>query len=832
MRDLSEIKHTWIALPLNESNDVDKIKTNNQMSKTLLSRIKPLTTPPLSHSPITPTLKKQVNDTVHLLRTNPNWSNLLDEDDDQQLLDISPFVFDRIRDVEAGVKLFDWLSNRKKDELFANGFACSSFLRLLARHRVFNEIDYVLGNLRKENVKVTLEALSHVLHAYAESGRLDKALEVYEYVIELYDSVPDVIACNSLLSLLVKRKRLGDARKVYDEMRERGDNYSTCILLKGMCSEGKVEEGRKLIEERWGKGCVPNMVFYNTIISGYCKMGDVEKASLVFKELKSKGFMPTLETFGAMINGFCKKGDFTASDRLLKEVKQRGLVVSVWFLNNIMDAKYRHGSKVEVSESIRWIVANGCKPDIATYNILINRLCKEGRMEDAVGVLDEAAKKGLVLNNITYAPLIQGYCRVKEYDIASKLLLQMVERGCKPDIVTYGILIHGLVASGHMDDAVKMKGKMIERGVSPDAAIYNMLMSGLCKRGGFSSAKLLFLEMLDRNISPDAYVYATLIDGFIRSGDFEEAKKVSSLSIEKGVKVDVVHHNAMIKGFCRSGMLNEALMCMNRMTEERLVPDEFTYSTIIDGYVKQQDMTTALKIFRDMGKTKCKPNVVTYSSLVNGFCCQGDFKRAEETFKEMQSCGLVPNVVTYTTLIRSFAKDGSTLGKAVYYWELMLRNKCVPNEVTFNCLLEGFVKKESGEVVSEPSNEGERSLFLEFFYKLKSDGWSDHAAAYNSVIASLSVHGMVKTACRFQDRMVKKGFSPDPVSSVAILHGFCVVGNSKQWKNSVFCDLDEKGLEVAARYSLILERHFPQAVTSEASSMLHLMAKTHRHQKT
>ncbi|KAJ4917849.1 Pentatricopeptide repeat-containing protein [Raphanus sativus] len=539
------------------------------MSKTLLSRIKPLTTPPLSHSPITPKLKKQVNDTVHLLKTNPNWPNLLDDDDDQQLLlHISPLLFDRIHDdVETGVKLFDWLSNRRKDELFSNGHACSSFLKLLARHRVFDEIEDVLGNL---NVKVTHEALSYVLYAYAESGRLERALEVYEYVIESYDYVPDVIACNSLLSLLVKRKRLGDARKVYDEMRERADNYSTCILLKGMCGEGKVEEGRKLIEERWGKGCVPNIVFYNTIIGGYCKRGEVEKASLVFKELKSKGFMPTLETFGAMINGFCKKGDFAASDGLLKEVRERGLVVSVWFLNSIMDAKYMHGSKVEVSESMRWIVANGCRPDIATYNILINRLCKEGRMEDAVGVLDEAAKKGLVLNNRTYGPLIQGYCNIKEYEIASKLLLQMAERGCRPDIVTYGILIHGLVASGHMDDAVMMKAKMIDRGVSPDAAIYNMLMSGLCKRGGFLSAKLLFLEMLDRNISPDAYVYATLIDGFIRSGDFEEAKKIFSLSIEKGVKVDVVHHNAMIKGFCRSGMLNEALMCMKRMAEEIL----------------------------------------------------------------------------------------------------------------------------------------------------------------------------------------------------------------------------------------------------------------------
>ncbi|KAJ4978864.1 hypothetical protein NE237_009644 [Protea cynaroides] len=42
------------------------------------------------------------------------------------------------------------------------------------------------------------------------------------------------------------------------------DNYNTCIMVRGLCREGQVEEGRKLIEDRWGKGCIPNVVFYNT----------------------------------------------------------------------------------------------------------------------------------------------------------------------------------------------------------------------------------------------------------------------------------------------------------------------------------------------------------------------------------------------------------------------------------------------------------------------------------------------------------------------------------------------------------------------------------------
>ena len=63
--------------------------------------------------------------------------------------------------------------------------------------------------------------------------------------------------------------------------------------------------------------------------------------------------------------------------------------------------------KVEVVESIQWIIANGCKPDIATYQ--------------------ENWK------------LLLGFWMKQERKVASKFLLQMAEKGCKPDTVTYGI---------------------------------------------------------------------------------------------------------------------------------------------------------------------------------------------------------------------------------------------------------------------------------------------------------------------------------------------------------------------------------------------------------
>ncbi|KAL0007110.1 hypothetical protein SO802_008612 [Lithocarpus litseifolius] len=263
--------------------------------------------------------------------------------------DFAHFVLDRIHDVELGLKFLDWASKRPYS-CSLNGSAYSSLLTLSARFKVFSEIELVLERMKLEELKPTCEALSVVIQAYADSGLVDKAVELYYVVGEIHNCVPSVFACNSSLNVLVKHQRIETARQVYDKMLENScvDNCSTCIMVRGLCKDGKVKEGRELIEDRWGEGCIPSVVFYNTLIDGYCNKGEFESANGLFKELELKGFLPSLETYGVMINGFCKKGDFEAIDRLLLEMKERGLKVNARAYNNIIDARYKHGCTVKV----------------------------------------------------------------------------------------------------------------------------------------------------------------------------------------------------------------------------------------------------------------------------------------------------------------------------------------------------------------------------------------------------------------------------------------------------------------------------------------------------
>ncbi|KAL3639706.1 hypothetical protein CASFOL_014674 [Castilleja foliolosa] len=800
------------------------------MSKALLSLIKPRHHPqpkfrPPSKTIITPHIRKFAYEVCEILKTqDKKWEETLQNrffEEEIAPSEVAHLVFDKIPDCESGLKFFTFLS---QNSLSLDGFAYSSLLKLLARYKLFEEIDNVLSDCTNSEDKLpTRDALGFVIRSYAESGLVSKALDLYFLVLKHFSEVPHVSACNSLLDGLVKDDNMKAAWNVFDEMSKRDDcvdNYSVCIMVKGLCKEGKVERGRKLIEKKWGKNCIPNIVFYNTLINGYCKCGNINTAYGLLEELKMKGFLPTHETYGSIINGFCRKSDFKKVDGILKEMESSGLKIDVRVYNNILDAKYKYGFFDEALKTMRKMVEKGIDLDIVTYNTLISNACKDGKVLEAEKLLEEVINSRLVPNKLSFTPLIHAYCREGEFDRASSLLVRMTEHGQKPDLTTYGGLIHGLVASGEIEAALMIKNKIIEKELlSLDACIYNILMNGLCKAGNFADAKQLLGEMLGFNISPDAYVYATLVDGYIRNGNFDDAKNFFDDIIKRGIDPGLVGYNAMIKGYCKFGKMKDAISCIKKMIKKNIFPDKFTYSTVIDGYVKQNDLYGALAVFCHALKLSYAPNVITCTSLISGFCNLRDFDGAEIFFKGIQNNGIIPNVVTYTVFIGSCCKDDK-IGKASSFFEQMLTSKCDPNDVTFHYLVNGLSNNVNR--INSEYDQDNKPMILDIFGRIISDGYQSISAAYVSIVACLCLKGMLRNALLLIDKMLRKGFVLDSVSLAALLHGVCLVGRSKEFRGIVGkLEFVELKVDVALKYLSLFKRYSNHEATTEASRVLH-----------
>ncbi|EEC67631.1 hypothetical protein OsI_35025 [Oryza sativa Indica Group] len=554
--------------------------TGRWILERLLPRITPLPRRRLrrSHSPnplISPAVAASLAGVLATRSTNPTWARSLAALLPSPLSDAHlAAAVSSLPDPDLALALLSWSQSPDHHEALpgpATPLAHSALLRLLARSRRFDAVDDTLQSMSLAGAAPTRACLGALVAAYADAGMLGKATDMCERLREQYGSLPEVTHCNRLLKLLVEQRRWDDARKLYDEMlgEDSGaDNYSTCVLVRGLCLEGRVEEGLKLIEARWGAGCIPHVVFYNVLIDGYCRRGDMGRGLLLLGEMEAKGFLPTLVTYGSLINCLGKKGDLEKIGSLFLEMRKRGLSPNVQIYNSVIDALCKCWSATQAMVILKQMFASGCDPDIITFNTLITGLCHEGHVRKAEHFLREAIRRELNPNQLSYTPLIHGFCMRGELMAASDLLMEMMGRGHTPDVVTFGALIHGLVVAGKVSEALIVREKMTERQVFPDVNIYNVLISGLCKKHMLPAAKNILEEMLEKNVQPDEFVYATLIDGFIRSENLGDARKIFEFMEHKGVRPDIVSCNAMIKGYCQFGMMSEAILCMSNMRKQ------------------------------------------------------------------------------------------------------------------------------------------------------------------------------------------------------------------------------------------------------------------------
>ncbi|GKG16031.1 putative tetratricopeptide-like helical domain-containing protein, partial [Tanacetum coccineum] len=94
-----------------------------------------------------------------------------------------------------------------------------------------------------------------------------------------------------------------------------------------------------------------------------------------------------------------------------------------------------------------------CKPLAEHHNLIIDSLCKDKMVDQALELFAKMIEKGIRADVITYSFLIHGLCIFRRETEAAKLLIDMEEKGIPPDIHTYTILVNAFCKQGPVKDA-------------------------------------------------------------------------------------------------------------------------------------------------------------------------------------------------------------------------------------------------------------------------------------------------------------------------------------------------------------------------------------------
>ncbi|KAK9939499.1 hypothetical protein M0R45_016194 [Rubus argutus] len=321
--------------------------------------------------------------------------------------------------------------------------------------------------------------------------------------------------------------------------------------------------------------CGSNSLVFDLLVRTYVQARKLREGFEALKALRSNGFCVSINAGNSLLGGLVKVGWVDLAWEVYGELVSSRIQLNVYTLNIMVNALCKDGKIDGFKLFISNMAEKGVCTDIVTYNTLINAYCREGLLEEAFQLKNSMASKGLRPELFTYNAMINGLCKVGNYARAKEVLYEMLQIGLSPDTTTYNTL---LVESSRKDIISEAKGIFHEMscpGVVPDLVSFSSIIGVLSRNGHIDHALLYFRDMKIEGFVPDNVIYTILINGYCRNGKMLEALKLQDEMLEQGCVMDVVTFNTILNGLCREKMLGDADKLFNEMVERGVFPDLF-----------------------------------------------------------------------------------------------------------------------------------------------------------------------------------------------------------------------------------------------------------------
>lgn len=361
--------------------------------------------------------------------------------------------------------------------------ACNSMVDVLGKARKFDLMWDLVKEMQKSTGYVTLDTFTKVVRRLAKAKMHDVAIEAFRG-IEKFGISQDSEAMNVLMDALVKGDGVEHADLVFMEFMEQIPLTiaSFNILIHGFCKARKVEDARRILDEMGERGFQLDVASYTCLIEAYCRDKDFRKVDAVLEEMQGKGCKPNVLTYTIIMKAKAKGGEVKRALEVYEQTKRDGCVPDSPFYSSLIVMLSKAGRYNDSCEIFQDMKKQGVKPDVIAYSAMITSACTHGREEEAFKFLQKMEEDACKPTLVTYSPLLKMCCRKKRMKVLSFLLSHMLKNDLSLDLGMYALLVKELCKLGKFDLACSFFKEMVLKGMLPYDVTFKELVEGLSKK--------------------------------------------------------------------------------------------------------------------------------------------------------------------------------------------------------------------------------------------------------------------------------------------------------------------------------------------------------------
>ncbi|XP_076958802.1 pentatricopeptide repeat-containing protein At4g39530-like [Bidens hawaiensis] len=356
-------------------------------------------------------------------------------------------------------------------------------------------------------------ACTSVLTSCASLEALEPGRQTHAYTVKM-NLDKDEFVNNGLIDMYSKCDSVGDARKVFDSIRNR------------------------------------NVIGYNAMIEGYSRHGDLHEALDLFHEMRVKNVDPSLLTFVSLLGASASLLTLDLSKQIHGFMIKLNVSLDLFAGSALIDVY----SKCSSLSDARQVFNDMSEKDIVVWNAMLFGYTQISENETALKLYKDLQISSQKPNEYTYVALVTAASNLASLQIGHQFHTQLLIIGFNLDSFVTNALLDMYAKCGSKNDAQNLFDSTIYK----DIVCWNTMILTHAQHGDAKESLKLFEKMLNEGIRPNYVTFVAVLSacdhmGLVKDG-FDHFESMANFGVEPGIE----HYACMVSLLCRAGKLHEA----------------------------------------------------------------------------------------------------------------------------------------------------------------------------------------------------------------------------------------------------------------------------------
>nr|TKR85855.1 hypothetical protein D5086_0000244760 [Populus alba] len=511
------------------------------------------------------------------------------------------------------------------------------------------------------------------------------------------------------------------------------------------------------------RGIEPDSNIVNSLVICLAKLGKLDDAVKLFdRHIGSGDCVVSNAACSTILKGFYEQDKFVEAFDYFVRISDANVKLGMWTYNVLIDGLCQQGYVGEAIEVLDIMCRiTGLPPTLHMLKTLFYGLCKRGWSIEAEWIFEEMEAQGFFVDKVMYTSLMNAYGKDKKMKMALRVYFRMLKNGYDPDICTCNTLIYGFSKMGLFDKAWVLYNLMNDLGIQPNEVTYSIMIHNYCKKGKLDCAMSLLNSMAPCNLTPCVHCYTPIMVTLYKLNRCLEVDEWCERMLESGIVPDHVLFFVLMKnkpkglGF----QLQLCLLMLQAIAKNGCGLDcsSLTNSDKINSTLALEQEIELL--LREIARSDLNLGNVAGGIYVSALCEGGKTEAALDCLENMVNAGCVPLLFTFNSLIKRLFQDGlSEDVKSLI--EIMQNWGISPNLETYLIMVNEYCKQE------------DLALAFGILEQMEEMGLKPNVAIYDCIIACLSQQRRISEAETLFCRMLENGVDPDEVAYMTMINAY------------------------------------------------------------